>query len=223
MKALIGEAQDLKGEIEVPGGNMIVAAPWVIAAATAHHDANVTIRSVNLDPAHTGFIDALQRMGARLELQKRREVDGRPVADVWVRSSWLRGAQIDSETAARMVDEFPLFAVAAAVTDGSTIVRLPRSERDKQAELFAATKKMLDQMEIYFEEADEGLLIEGDEHFHGGEYDAAGDPRMALALGVAGLIAAETIAVNNAECVESLYPGFWDELKRHTGGEVVFR
>ena len=223
MKAVIGEAENLSGDIEVPGGNMTAAAAWIIAAATAHHDANITIKGVSMKPERSGLIEALQRMGARLEVLKRREVDGQTVADIWIRASWLRGAQIDGDVPSRMVDELPLFAIACAVADGTTIIHYGKDERAKIADPLPAIAEMLKKMEIYIERADQGLLIEGDEHFHGGAYDPGGDPRMALALGVAGLIAAETLTVENAECVDSVYPGFWDALKRHTGGEVVLQ
>jgi 3-phosphoshikimate 1-carboxyvinyltransferase len=223
MKALIGEAENLTGEIEVPDGNMTAAAAWIIAAVTARHDANIVIKGVSMKRERSGLIDALQRMGARLEVQKRREVDGQPVADIWVRASWLRGAQIEGDVPSRMVNELPLFAVACAVADGTTIILYGKEERAGVDDPFPAIVNMLRVMDVYMEQADKGLLIEGGEHFHGGDYDAAGDPRMALALGVAGLISAEPLSVQNAECVDALYPGFWDALQRHTGGEVVLR
>ncbi|MPZ49768.1 MAG: hypothetical protein GEU75_10835, partial [Dehalococcoidia bacterium] len=136
MKALIGEAEDLHGDVEVPDGSITAAACWMIAAATAHHDANLMIKGVSMDPARNGIIDALQRMGGRIEVQKKREVDGKPVADVWVRASWLRGAQIEESIALRMVDEIPLFTIAAAVAEGTTIVYYFKAEREKGKNYF---------------------------------------------------------------------------------------
>jgi 3-phosphoshikimate 1-carboxyvinyltransferase len=223
MKAFIGEAQNLSGEIEVPDGNITAAAAWMIAAVTAQHDANITLRSVSMKPERTGLIEALQKMGARMEVQKKREVDGQPVADIWIRASWLRGAQIEGNVPSRMVDELPLFAVACAVADGTTIIYLDKEARAKIADPFPGIIQMLKIMDVYMEQADQGILIEGGEHFHGGDYDTGGDPRLALALGVAGLISAEPLSLNNAECVDALYPGFWDALKRNTGSEVVLK
>ena len=47
---------------------------------------------------------------------------------------------------------------------------------------------------------------------HGGELDARGDAELAIAFAVAGLWADGEILIDNAECVESVYPGFFKAL-----------
>ena len=222
MKVEVGESVEMTGEIEVPNGEMSAAAAWLIAATTAHHDANVKLVGVNMDPARTGIIDALTRMGARLEVQRRRQVDGKEVADLWVRSSWLRGAEIDGEIVQRMLDELPLFTLAAAVGDGETTIRDLDAIRQKNPEMVKSLAKMLGTMDVFADVVDGNLVIRGEEHYHGGDYDSEGDFRIGLALGVAGLIAAENVIVDKAECVDERYPGFWDALKHYTGAEVVY-
>ncbi|MPZ48770.1 MAG: hypothetical protein GEU75_05560 [Dehalococcoidia bacterium] len=102
------------------------------------------------------------------------------------------------------------------------MVYYSKAEREKGKNYFPALAKMLEQMQVYSEQADQGILIEGEEHFHGGDYDAEGDGRMALTFGIAGLIAAETITIENADCANDVYPGFWDEFHKYTKGQVRF-
>jgi 3-phosphoshikimate 1-carboxyvinyltransferase len=222
MKVEVGESVELTGEIEVPNGDVSAAAAWLVAATTAHHDANVRLLGVNMDPSRTGIIDALTKMGARLEIQKRRQENGHEVADLWVRSSWLRGADIDSDIVARMMDDLPLFTLAAAVGDGETTIHDLDAIRAKHPEMVKSLARMLGTMDVYADVVDGNLVIRGEEHYHGGDYDSEGDYRIGLALGVAGLIAAENVVVAKAECVQERYPGFWDALKHYTGAEVVY-
>ena len=42
---------------------------------------------------------------------------------------------------------------------------------------------------------------------------SAGDHRVAMALAVAGLLADGETEIEDAECVDISYPGFWDQLE----------
>jgi 3-phosphoshikimate 1-carboxyvinyltransferase len=222
MKVEVGESQQIAGEIEVPNRDVGSAVPWLIATTTAHHDANARIVDVDLDPSRTGILDALGRMGARLEIQRRREVNGKQVGDIWIRSSWLRGCDVPADMVARMMDDLPLFVLAAALGDGVTTIHDLSAIRAKHPNMLKSLARMLSTMDVFADDVDNNLVIEGAEHYHGGEYDSEGDHRIAMALGVAGLVAAENVIVDNAECVEPRYPGFWDAIKRYTGAEVIY-
>ncbi|MCK4387732.1 MAG: 3-phosphoshikimate 1-carboxyvinyltransferase, partial [Dehalococcoidia bacterium] len=52
----------------------------------------------------------------------------------------------------------------------------------------------------------------------GSVIDAWDDHRIAMAFGILGLVAGETV-INNAECVSKTFPEFWDVI-RDIGCEV---
>ena len=68
------------------------------------------------------------------------------------------------------------------------------------------------------EEFDDGMEIEGGHPLHGAEIESFGDHRIAMAFAIAGLFAEGETVIEDAECVETSYPGFVEQLRRITNG-----
>jgi 3-phosphoshikimate 1-carboxyvinyltransferase len=62
------------------------------------------------------------------------------------------------------------------------------------------------------EELDDGMIIAGGGELKGGESESYGDHRMAMSLAVAGLISENGVVINDVECVNTSFPGFWRML-----------
>ena len=56
------------------------------------------------------------------------------------------------------------------------------------------------------------MVIHGGRALSGAECESFGDHRIAMAMGVAGLLASGQTTVTDAEAAEISYPGFWDTL-----------
>ena len=65
----------------------------------------------------------------------------------------------------------------------------------------------------------EGLIEVKPSQLEGGEVDCGGDARVAMALGLAGLISRQPISIPGAEAVSSVCPSFWSDL-RTLGADV---
>ena len=59
----------------------------------------------------------------------------------------------------------------------------------------------------------DGLLIRGRSHLSGGQVDAAGDHRIAMAAAVASGACTGPVTITGAQAVEKSYPTFWAELR----------
>ncbi len=59
-------------------------------------------------------------MGADIQVTYKPEQSNEPVGDIQVRYSELRGVQVSRDKVVRMIDEFPIFAVAGAYASGNT-------------------------------------------------------------------------------------------------------
>lgn len=189
------------------------AAFWMVAAAT-HPDAELHLLGVGMNPTRTGIIDALRRMGADLDVLEERIVGGEPVADLVVRSSQLRGTTVGGEEIARLIDEAPVLAVAAAMAEGTTEIRDAAELRAKESDRISTVSSQLTVLGARIEERGDGMLIEGSARFTSGMVDSFGDHRLAMALAVAGLSAGGEVTISDAEAVDVSYPGFWDDLAR---------
>src|SRR5574337_333599 len=108
-------------QVAIPGD--FSAAAFFIVAALVIPGSELTLRGVGVNPTRTGLLDALQSMGAEIELSERRVISGEPVADLFVRGQTLHGTEVAGALIPRMIDEIPIFAVAAALAEGATTIR----------------------------------------------------------------------------------------------------
>lgn len=197
-------------DLRVPG-DISAAAFWMVAAAL-HPDAELHLPGVGVNPTRSGIIDVLRDMGADLEVAEEREQGGEPVADITVRSSRLAPAEVSGDLVPRLIDEIPVLAVAAALTPGRTFIRDAAELRVKESDRIATTCRELGRLGARVEELPDGLAIDGVPSLSGARCQSHGDHRLAMALGVAGLLARGETVIAGAGAAEVSYPAFWSDL-----------
>ena len=202
-------------DVEVPG-DISSAAFWMVAAAV-HPDAELCVTDVGINPTRSGVLEALASMGANIALENVKEVAGEPVADIVVRSSQLRGTDISGSIVPLLIDEVPVLAVAAAMAEGTTTIRDAEELRVKETDRIEATITWLRGAGIECEGHPDGMSIEGAGRIGGGTFDSSDDHRLAMSLGVAGLVSDSPISITDAEVAGISYPGFWAEINRLGG------
>lgn len=217
IEPLAGELSPL--DLRVPG-DISAAAFWMVAAAL-HPDAELHLPGVGVNPTRSGIIDVLRGMGADLEVAEEREQGGEPVADITVRSSRLAPAEVSGDLVPRLIDEIPVLAVAAALTPGRTVVRDAAELRVKESDRIAAICRELGRLGAHVEELPDGFVIDGVPSLSGTRCQSQGDHRLAMALGVAGLLAQGETVIEGAGAAEVSYPAFWSDLNGLASGEPV--
>ena len=78
---------------------------------------------VGVNPLRTGLLDCLLEMGGRAAPARRGASDGEPVAALELAGGPLAGIEVPAERAPRMIDEYPILAVAAACARGTDPAR----------------------------------------------------------------------------------------------------
>jgi 3-phosphoshikimate 1-carboxyvinyltransferase len=202
-------------DVEVPG-DISSAAFWMVAG-TCHPDAELLIRNVGINPTRAGIITALQMMGADLTLVDEREVAGEPVADVLVRTSQLKGIDLSGDIVPLLIDEIPVIAVAAAVAEGETVVRDAEELRVKESDRIQASVTWLNGAGVEAVGTPDGMVVPGGNTIGGGQFQSYDDHRLAMSLGVAGLIASEPITVLDPDVAGISYPSFWEIIEDFGG------
>ncbi len=198
--------QVLRGsDIRVPAD--LSSASFVILATLLAKQADVLIQGVGVNPTRTGVIDILQAMGGDIRMENARLYGEEPVADIRVRSSTLHGGPVDARLVSLAIDEFPALFVAAAAAKGSTEFSGIAELRVKESDRIAAMATGLRNLGIRVDESDDGAIVHGG-RFTGGLVDSQGDHRVAMALAIAGTIAADTVTVNDVAAVNTSFPGF---------------
>jgi len=206
----LGGVEGFSGrEICVPGD--FSSAAFFMVAATLIEGSDLRIVRVGMNPTRTGLLEVLGEMGGRIDVENRREVAGEPIADLRVRSAHLRGIGIRGSMIPRMIDEFPIFCVAAAAAEGETVVRDARELRVKESDRIAAMAEVLSAAGIKVQELPDGIRIDGG-LIDGARCRSLGDHRVAMAMIMAGLAAKGEITVEDIDCIETSFPAFIERL-----------
>ena len=203
-------------DVRVPG-DISGATPWLVAAS-CHPNGRIRLPRVGINPTRSGALDVLRAMGAKIRIQNVGEEDGEPVADLIAESSDLSATEISGELVPRTIDEIPALALAACFAAGTTVIRDARELRVKESDRISATVSGLTAMGADVEETEDGMIIRGGRPLSGAVCDSFGDHRIAMAMGVAGLLASGQTIVTDADAADVSYPGFWQTLHRLGAG-----
>ncbi len=225
---------ELNGEryLTVRGGMRIPARTWTIprdfsaaafflVAGTIVPDSEIRLPGVGLNPSRAALLDVLRAMGADITVENERSYGGEPIADLVVRSSTLHGVQVGGAIIPNLIDEIPVLAVAAACAIGRTEIRDAAELRVKETDRIAAMAENLQALGARVEVFDDGLAVEGGHRLRGTTVRSFDDHRIAMAMGVAGLVAEGETIIEGAECARISFPGFWEVLDRLAGRPVA--
>ncbi|HLB56470.1 MAG TPA: 3-phosphoshikimate 1-carboxyvinyltransferase [Coxiellaceae bacterium] len=204
-------------EIKIPGD--ISSAAFFIVLAAITKDSNLIIREVGVNPFRTGIIDILKLMGANIKIFNKTFFGNEPVADIQIQYAPLHGRTIPQELISNAIDEFPIIFIAAATAKGNTLLRGAKELRVKESDRIACMKKNFDALNIQTEEYNDGILIYGDQAFHGGRVDSFGDHRIAMSFAIAGNVAKDPVFVDNCELIKTSFPNFL-KLAKQVGMKV---
>jgi 3-phosphoshikimate 1-carboxyvinyltransferase len=194
--------------ITVPGDPSSAAFPLI--AALIVPGSEVTIEGVGINPLRAGLFECLREMGADIVVLNERDEGGEPIADLRARAGPLTGADIPAERAPRMIDEYPILAVAAACARGRTVMRGLAELRVKESDRLSGIAAGLDACGVRVAVEGDTLTIEGDGSPPEGDAQIAAqlDHRIAMAFLVLGLAARRPVRIDDAAPIATSFPGF---------------
>ncbi len=204
---------------------------WLVAGAI-HPDAELTLRSVGVNPTRRAAIDFLVRMGARIEERAvgaaaavagaearltgtaARAADvGEPLADLTVRSSDLHAIDLGPEEVASAIDEIPILCLAATQARGRTTIRGAGELRNKESNRIAGIASGLTALGARITVDGDTITIEGPSHLVGSPTQTLDDHRLAMTFAVAGLIASGSTSIDRSQSAAVSYPSFFTEME----------
>lgn len=198
-------------DVDVPGDPSSAAAHLVAGALLG--DPEVRLRGVNLNPARTGLVTVMRRMGADVREEPGDPVAGEPCGDLVVaRAGGLRATEVAPEEVPSLIDELPLVGLLGAFATGTTIVRGAAELRVKESDRIASTVRALRSLGALAEEFEDGFAVTGAGRLRGGAMESGGDHRLAMLGAVAGLASEQGVSVGGFEAVAVSYPDFARDL-----------
>jgi 3-phosphoshikimate 1-carboxyvinyltransferase len=221
----------INGAVSVEGGRRLQAidAPipgdissavfWLVLAAGTP-DSDLFIDGVGLNRSRSLVLEVLRRAGADIELISERHEEsgdspaGEPIGTIHIRYRDPVPFEIAAGEVPGLIDEIPALAALAAMRPGGRMtVRGAGELRVKESDRISMLARGFGNLGIQVDEYEDGFTIHGGPPA-GGEADAAGDHRLAMAFAIAGSRARDAVHITGADAVAVSYPGFFDELAR---------
>jgi 3-phosphoshikimate 1-carboxyvinyltransferase len=203
------EAVAPEGTLHVPG-DPSSAAVWA-AAAAALPGSTLRLDDVCLNPLRLGFVRALQRMGASIDIQIDREVAGESVGMIRVAHGDHRPTTIGGDEVPSLIDELPVLAARAA-SGGWLEVTGAGELRVKDSDRITALVTGFRRLGVDAQELPDGFVIDGSRRPSGGSADAVGDHRLVMAFTLVALGASGPSVITGADAVGVSYPAFETDL-----------
>jgi 3-phosphoshikimate 1-carboxyvinyltransferase len=209
---LTGPTELSPATVFVPGD--VSSAAFFLAAAAGCPGSRIVLRNVGVNPTRTGFLDALERMGARV-IRGGQDLWGfEPLADLVLHAEGpLRATTIEGAEIPRLIDELPCLSVLATQAEGTTVIRDAAELRVKETDRLAETERLIRALGGEVEPLPDGLRIPGGQTLSGGTVDAAGDHRLAMAAAVGALFGQGPTTILGAEAASVSYPSFFEDLR----------
>jgi 3-phosphoshikimate 1-carboxyvinyltransferase len=202
----------------------ISSAAFFMAAALLAPESTVEFESVLNNSTRTGIIQILKRMGVPFVSDS--DAPGgmtggpEPTAHFVLTSHQLKlkAFEIEKRELASLIDEIPILCVLATQAQGITTIHDADELRVKETDRIHSMVSQLTQMGATIKAEGNSIFIEGPTKLRGAVVNSFKDHRTAMSLIIAGLIAKGETVVEDIDCIDTSFPGFFEFLK-NIGGQ----
>ena len=190
----------------------ISSAAFLIVAALISQSPGLEIINVGINPSRTGVLLALQKMGADIEIRNQRIESGEPCADLKIKKSILRGAELSGDIIPNIIDEIPIISIAAAFAEGETIIRDAAELRVKESDRLKAISDGFTRLGVAHKNFKDGMSIMGSSNplliDQPISIESHEDHRIAMSFLIAGLKCSKPIIVKDCKNIFTSFPNF---------------
>jgi 3-phosphoshikimate 1-carboxyvinyltransferase len=206
--------------LKVPGD--FSSAAFFLVAGLLVPGSEVQVTNVGLNPTRTGLLEVLKRMGADLEVHEDEPLGPEPLGRIVAKACELSATDVDGAEVPSLIDELPLFLLAAARARGVSRLRGAAELRAKESDRLAAMGALLRALGVQVVEYPDGMDVVGEPGgWESGSVLAQADHRLAMVGAVAGAASLKGVHVDDLGCIAVSYPGFVEALSELGGACVV--
>ena len=169
-------------------------------------------------------------MGADIEIKHQRVMGGEQVGDIIVKHSALKSVDLGAEIAPRMIDEYPILAVAASFAKGVSVMRGLAELKVKESNRLQAIYDGLQAIGVDCKIGDDWLEVTGS---NGKKLRGLGknapaikthhDHRIAMSFLLMGLGCKSPVTIDDTASIATSFPNFFELLAQIgvvTGAEI---
>ncbi|MDX1510241.1 MAG: 3-phosphoshikimate 1-carboxyvinyltransferase [Nitriliruptorales bacterium] len=195
----------------VPGDPSSATFWWAAAAVGSR---SITTPGVCMNPGRTGALQVLEELGASIVVSEHTPAGSEEVADVTVEAGTglPGGATMRGRAVVDAIDEIPVLAIVAALSDGGLEVADAAELRAKESDRIASLARLFAALGMQFDARPDGFRVPGGQQPRGGTFDAGLDHRLAMTAAIAATVASEPVTIAGFASTASSYPGFRDDF-----------
>ncbi len=190
----------------------ISTASFFIVLTLLSKNSQLKIKNVGLNPTRTGIMEVLKSMGAKFEIENKRQVTGELIGDLIVFSSNLTNISIPANLIPNIIDEIPILSVAGLFADGEFKIEGVGELRFKETDRIKAICGNMKLLGLDVEESDDGFIINGQIKNRNINFESYDDHRIAMAFSILSLLL-DGGKVDDFDCVSISNPEFLSQLK----------
>ena len=200
--------------IKVPGDPSSAAYP--VVAGLICKNSNIKIKNVLLNPTRDGLYRCLDEMGGKINYSNKKSEAGEITYDLEVKSSSLKPIDVPAERAPSMIDDYPILAVAASLTNGISIFRGLSELKVKESDRLLGIYNFLSKNGVETKIDDNNLIINGSSERPkgGGLVETNLDHRIAMSSIILGMVSDESIRIDDIETIKTSFPNFIELMKK---------
>ena len=185
----------------------------------------IKLKNVCINYFRTGFIDILNKMGAKIKIFNKRKIKGEYVADILVKSKKLKNISVPKSIIPRTIDELPVLFVICALSKGKAKFNGIAELRIKESDRIAAMEKGLNVIGIKTESTRDTLTIYGNPKIKFQKKISVStnlDHRIAMSFFILGQALGSRMIINGFESVNSSFPNFL-KLQKKLGAKYEIK
>jgi len=183
---------------------------------------SLLIKNVCVNKNRIGFIFILKKMGAKIKILNRKKYFGEDVADLFIRSSKLRGVNVPVKWIVKSIDDLVVIWIACGLAKGKSYFKGLSELRFKESDRIKKTVETLKSLGIKTHATKDTLKIFGNPLLKRKNFIKISsdlDHRVAMANFIAATVTGSNILITGFETVSSSFPNFLKLQKKFIGAK----
>ena len=211
-----GKKELLSKNIDVPCD--LSSSAFFIVAALINKNSHIILKSININQTRNGILIALEKMGAKINYLNKRFTNNEQICDIEVKSSSLKGCELDGDISKLMIDEYPILSIAASFANSPSIFRGLNELRVKESDRLKLINLNLLRCGVDNKIIGDDLFINPSENYmiKNNTIKTDFDHRIAMAFAVMGTKLGP-LNISDSNSINTSFPTFFDEFNKIGG------
>ena len=202
--------------IKIPGDPS--SAAFFTALTLLNKNSTLKIKNVGLNPTRTGFYDLLNKNGANIKFNNKKNLNNEIVGDIIIKSGNLKSIKASKNYYEKTTDEFPILFCIAALTNGTSVFKGIGDLANKESNRIKEMQKILSQIGVKSIATKNDLKIYGKKFINNKnkiiKVPNLGDHRICMSAFILALLTGIKTKIHNFETVYTSSPSFLKIMKQ---------